>query len=236
VPRGWTNLLESIVVFVRDEISIPYLGEEDGLLLSADRSPNLRGLLLNGLIDAYPPEDLALLGEAIDRGEVDTVFCLREDLGRSGLTDEQIAKVILIQATSGSEVPQAALSIPLLTVFEREGTFVNQQFRLQRFERAIPGPEGILPDTVLLGSILDGLAGSEEASPVTLSGIWTRFLGSIPELDGQSRVTIGDEGVQIPAGRFAAIAFPERKTLKYEAETFFENATEPSSQQPAGQA
>jgi F-type H+-transporting ATPase subunit a len=30
VPRGWTNLLESIVVFVRDEISIPYLGEKDG--------------------------------------------------------------------------------------------------------------------------------------------------------------------------------------------------------------
>jgi len=30
VPRGWTNLLESIVVFVRDEISIPYLGKEDG--------------------------------------------------------------------------------------------------------------------------------------------------------------------------------------------------------------
>jgi len=30
VPRGWTNLMESIVVFVRDEISIPYLGKEDG--------------------------------------------------------------------------------------------------------------------------------------------------------------------------------------------------------------
>jgi len=30
VPRGMTNLLESIVVFVRDEISVPYLGEEDG--------------------------------------------------------------------------------------------------------------------------------------------------------------------------------------------------------------
>ncbi|MDF3128797.1 F0F1 ATP synthase subunit A [Kiritimatiellaeota bacterium B1221] len=30
VPRGWTNVMESIVVFVRDEISIPYLGKEDG--------------------------------------------------------------------------------------------------------------------------------------------------------------------------------------------------------------
>lgn len=30
VPRGWTNLMESIVVFVRDEISVPYLGREDG--------------------------------------------------------------------------------------------------------------------------------------------------------------------------------------------------------------
>ena len=30
VPRGWTNVLESFVVFIRDEISIPYLGKEDG--------------------------------------------------------------------------------------------------------------------------------------------------------------------------------------------------------------
>lgn len=30
VPRGWTNLMESVVVFVRDEISVPYLGKEDG--------------------------------------------------------------------------------------------------------------------------------------------------------------------------------------------------------------
>ena len=30
VPRGWTNLMETLVVFVRDEISIPYLGKEDG--------------------------------------------------------------------------------------------------------------------------------------------------------------------------------------------------------------
>jgi F-type H+-transporting ATPase subunit a len=30
VPRGATNLMESIVCFVRNEISIPYLGKEDG--------------------------------------------------------------------------------------------------------------------------------------------------------------------------------------------------------------
>ncbi len=30
VPRGATNLLESIVCFVRNEIAIPYLGKEDG--------------------------------------------------------------------------------------------------------------------------------------------------------------------------------------------------------------
>ncbi len=30
VPRGWTNLLESMVSFVRNEISIPYLGAADG--------------------------------------------------------------------------------------------------------------------------------------------------------------------------------------------------------------
>jgi len=30
IPTGWTNLLETFVVFVRDQISIKSLGEEDG--------------------------------------------------------------------------------------------------------------------------------------------------------------------------------------------------------------
>lgn len=34
VPRGWTNALESLVVFVRDEISVAYLGREDGRRLA----------------------------------------------------------------------------------------------------------------------------------------------------------------------------------------------------------
>ncbi len=210
-------------IFVRS-----HLGDEDGLLLSADRTPNLRGLLVNGLIGTYPPEDLSALGVAIDAGEVDTVLAVRENLRAGGISDSQLGKINLIDATSGAVESSAAIALPLLTVFEREGSFINQQFRLQRFQRAVPGPEGVVPDTALFGAIIDGLVGSDEKAPVTLPGIWGDYLSDVPELSGIAPSAIGDLGVALPAGRFAEIPFPERKTLKYDGSTFFETASEPA--------
>ena len=40
----------------------------------------------------------------------------------------------------------AEVVLPALTVFERSGTFINCQFRLQSFAQAVPGPTGVLPD------------------------------------------------------------------------------------------
>ncbi len=36
VPTGLTNCLEALVVFIRDDIAIPNLGEKDGLSIHSD--------------------------------------------------------------------------------------------------------------------------------------------------------------------------------------------------------
>ena len=49
--------------------------------------------------------------------------------------------------------------LPTLTVFEKTGTFVNQQFRLQKFAKAVPGPAGVTDDLVVLAKLVAVAAG-----------------------------------------------------------------------------
>ena len=51
-----------------------------------------------------------------------------------------------------------------LAVFEKEGSFVNLSFRLQKFAAAVPGPRGILPDVAVLEKIAAPLADEKPAA------------------------------------------------------------------------
>ena len=62
------------------------VGEGDGILVSADRNPNVRGALITGLITSLPEQKLAGLAAAIDAGKVKTVISIGEDLTAAGLT------------------------------------------------------------------------------------------------------------------------------------------------------
>src|SRR5580698_9376553 len=65
-------------------------GNGDGLLVSADRNPNVRGALVTRLIPALPSERLGELGAQIDAGGVRTVVSVGEDLEAAGLSREQL--------------------------------------------------------------------------------------------------------------------------------------------------
>ncbi|HYD82452.1 MAG TPA: 2Fe-2S iron-sulfur cluster-binding protein, partial [Opitutus sp.] len=120
------------------------VGQGDKLLISADRNPNVRGALVTGLIKALPSAKLTALAAAIDAGKVKTVVAINEDLLAAGLTTEQLAKVAVIYLGTHANATSAVARVvfPTLTVFEKSGTFVNQQFRIQKFNKAIPGPAG----------------------------------------------------------------------------------------------
>ncbi|HZZ58622.1 MAG TPA: 2Fe-2S iron-sulfur cluster-binding protein, partial [Opitutaceae bacterium] len=159
------------------------LGEGDGILVSADRNPNTRGALLTGLIRELPGPRLDALGAAIDAGEVRTVLCVGEDLAAAGLTAEQLRRVRLIYLGTHANATSdaAAVLIPTLTVFERHGTFVNQQFRLQKFAAAVPGPAGATDDLVVLSRLLFALDGSQPA-PGDVHAVWTLLAAAVPSL------------------------------------------------------
>jgi len=205
--------------------AVQHLGEEDGLLLSADRTPNTRGALVTGLIDDLPAADLSTLAKRIDQGEVDTIVAVHEDLVAAGLSADQLQKVTLVQlATHESDSTKAAqVLIPTLTVFERSGSFINQQFRLQKFHAVVPGPSGLLSDLQVFASLV-ALVRDETAQSVQLKDAWKGLSSEIEELQDLTFSTIPAEGVALPPGNFASLPFPEKKSLKFEAREFVREA------------
>lgn len=192
------------------------LGEGDGLLISADRTPNTRGALVTGLIRELPSTRLDDLSRSIESGDVDTLLVVTEDLSTAGLSPELLKKVKLVYiGTQTNPTAEAAdVVLPGLTVFEKNGSFINQQFRLQTFEAAVPGPAGAEDNLAILGGLLERLTG--EPAPARLDAVWSELNETVPSLSGHSHSTIPHLGVAIDPGHLADLPFPEGKTLHYE--------------------
>ncbi|AWI07935.1 2Fe-2S iron-sulfur cluster-binding protein [Ereboglobus luteus] len=208
---------------IADQLAIPagaihvpaHLGQGDGLLVSADRTPNTRGALLCGLATELPKQQLTQLAADIDAGKIKTLLVINEDLAEAGITPEQLAKVSIIYLGTHANATSAAAKvvIPTQTVFEKDSSFVNQQFRLQRSKAAIPGHPGTHNDLVVLSHILVNLGGHDFAgSPIAA---WSRLSEETPELAGLDYLTIPETGRVLDSTRFAHLAFPETEGLHY---------------------
>ena len=50
-----------------------HFGEDDGILVSSDRTPNLRGSLVSGFSSQYPTDNLESLSKSLDKNELDVL-------------------------------------------------------------------------------------------------------------------------------------------------------------------
>jgi NADH-quinone oxidoreductase subunit G len=191
------------------------VGKGDGILLSADRNPNVRGALVTGLINALPSQQLTSLAADIDAGKVKTVVAINEDLAAAGLAAAQFAKISVIYLGTHKNATSAAAKVvlPTLTVFEKSGTFVNQQFRLQKFAKAVPGPEGLADDLVTLANL--AAAAGADALPSELPGLWATLAAEIPVLAGLSYAKLPATGAQLDSAAWASLPFVEGETLHF---------------------
>jgi len=191
------------------------VGQGDGLLVSADRNPNVRGALVTGLISAVPSENLARLVAQIDAGKIKTVVSIGEDLTIAGLGEAQLSKVSVIYVGTHANATSTAASvvIPALTVFEKAGTFINQQFRLQKFAPAVPGPQGVADDLVTLSELIRVAGGPQFAS--SLNGLWETLAAEVRPLATASYQNLPSTGLLVDAGDLAALPFPEGPSLHF---------------------
>lgn len=196
---------------------IAHTGEGDGILLTEDRTPNTRGALLTKLTSKLPQENLSALQERISKGEVKRLLVFGEDLTQYGFTRDELRGLEVVYCgTHHNDCSQLAkFEIPLLTVFERSGTFINQQFRVQKFHRAVPGPSGVLTTLTLL-SRLTALITNEAAPAAQPGGVWRQMAPLVAAFKNLSWETIPDEGVVVDGSAYRDLPFVEGKSLHYD--------------------
>ena len=191
------------------------VGQGDKILVSADRNPNVRGALVTGLISTLPSAKLAELAAAIDAGKVKTVVSVGEDLTAAGLTAAQLAKVAIVYLGTHANATSAAAKVvlPTLTVFEKSGTFVNQQFRVQKFLKAVPAAAGASDDLVVLAKLVSAAGGA--ALPSDLNPLWKTLAAEVPALGTMAFANLPETGLLLDATPWAALPFVEGETLHY---------------------
>ena len=193
-----------------------HFGEDDGILLSADRTPNLRGALATELIDHYPSDHLKDLGDSIDQGDVDALMVFSEDLEGSGLSESQMNVAIVYVGThQNSSVNAAKVVLPSLTVFEKSGSFINRSFILQSFKQAVPGPAGVLGDTQLISELHHRLSGEEK--PITVpSDLWATIAEKSNQVfSGITYQELLKNCIQLNGSSWSELPFVEQQALHY---------------------
>lgn len=189
--------------------------EGDGLLISADRNPNVRGALVTGLIAALPSAQLTALAAEIDSGKVKTVISHGEDLLAAGLSAAQLAKISIIYLGTHANATSAAAKVvlPTLHPFEKAGTFVNQKFRIQKFAAAVPGPQGATNDLVIQTKLSVAIGLPSLASDV--HGLWPALATAVPALATMLYKNIPETGLLLDASPWASFPFVEGDSLHY---------------------
>ena len=198
-------------------------GEGDGILLTEDRTPNMRGALLNGLISELPEAEFDALASEISSGVIKTLLVVNEDVTTLGIPADVLAKVkVIYVGTHTNDVSKVAdVVLPSLSVFEKEGSFVNVSFRVQKFAAAVPGPRGILPDVAVLEKIAAPLADEKPAAPL-MDQIWERIAAKVSQFSEVTWRGIGAQGLAVDPTAFLDLPFPETKNLKFDPEAFKE--------------
>jgi NADH-quinone oxidoreductase subunit G len=191
------------------------VGEGDGLLISADRNPNVRGALVTGLISELPSAALGPLAALIDSGAVRCVVSVGEDLAAAGLSAEQLAKVAVVYLGTHSNATSAAakIVIPTLTVFEKHGTFVNQQ----RFAKAVPALSGASDDLLVLSKLVAASGGPNLGADV--GALWPSIASEVPPLATMTYGNIPDAGLLISGAPWEGLEFAEGPGLHFKPAT-----------------
>ncbi|MEC7543105.1 MAG: 2Fe-2S iron-sulfur cluster-binding protein [Verrucomicrobiota bacterium] len=195
-----------------------HFGEDDGILLSADRTPNLRGALATGFSKTYPKNNLSDLNRALIKKQFDCLLVVHEDLLDSQVEEESLqgVKVIYMGTHRNSTSQLAHLVMPTLTSFEKSGSFINRGFFAQSFEQAVPGPAGLLPDALIFCKILEELDMGKRFSS-DLKEIWKEMSKKTNSVfKGIGFSDLQKNPVLIDGSKWENLPFVEKKALHYD--------------------
>ncbi len=222
VGNAWQSLEEMYVMKLLADVCgarvhfVSHLGEDDGKLVSADRTPNMRGAFATGLIGEYPKADLSDLAADMESGKVKVVLCFGENILELGISPKLLKKVNVLYCgiLKNALSDEAKISVPLRSEFEKDGIWINRQFRAQKFARAVDGPEKSVDDLEFLLTLLREVAGDGFKLP-GLSDIRREIGEKIPIL--KACCDLPPEGELIDGSAWSGIDFPEADAMHFNA-------------------
>ena len=126
---------------------------------------------------------------------------------------ERKVSVIYLGTHANPTSAAAQVLIPTLTVFEKHGTFVNQQFRIQRFARAVPGSPGATDDLLALSRLVAAAGGPSLGADV--GSLWAAIASEVPALSTMAYGNIPDTGLLLDATPWEGLPFAEGPSLHF---------------------
>jgi len=172
-----------------------------GGVRGSEAAPNRRGAELAGLVPGQGGSDAhaLLYGDAAEGCAA--IFVADSDLGAAAhdpAVVERLRKARFLAVMGWADTPLTAVAdvvLPVSTHAERDGTFVNSQNRLQRFQRAFPGPAQVRPAVEVLAELL-GRFDSKWAA-VDAATAFDLLAEEVDALDGLRWATLPAGGVSI---------------------------------------
>lgn len=174
-------------------------GDQDDILLRADRHPNSLGAQLLG-----PWSTLEALLDSIQAGKTRVLIILRNDLlGDCAGTDaarkalESLDCMVVIDSHMTETAKAAGVVLPCGTFAEREGTLVNFRGRIQRTFRACP-PRWDAKDVFDIINALADALGRPMEDIENPGAAWERFADRVDAFSGTRYTQIGRTGLSLP--------------------------------------
>jgi NADH-quinone oxidoreductase subunit G len=177
-----------LAVSAGPERTIPNLA---GGITGRDAQPNRRGAELAGLGGGLAAADL-LDGDAA--AGLALLLVADSDFGAAAHDAETVARLrkadfLVVIGWADTPLARAAdVALPVATHAEKDGTFVNVENRLQRFERAFPPPGQVRPAVEVLAELLGGFddewAGFADAGTGAARQAFARLAATVPAFAG----------------------------------------------------
>ncbi|HYB42253.1 MAG TPA: molybdopterin-dependent oxidoreductase, partial [Candidatus Methylomirabilis sp.] len=146
----------------------PAPGDEDNLLIRADKSPNTRGAELCGLLPGPGGLDAPGMLRAAAQKQLKLLWIFHHDIasipwsGAEARAALSGAATVVFQGTNANATSaQSHLVLPSAAYAERDGTFTNFQGRVQRFRAALAPLGEALPDWEIVARLARALGAPE---------------------------------------------------------------------------
>ncbi|HET7874434.1 MAG TPA: molybdopterin-dependent oxidoreductase [Methylomirabilota bacterium] len=180
-------------------------GDEDTLLIRADKNPNSRGAELVGVNPGPGGLDAWGMLEAAGQGRLKLLWVFHHDLFASAWTPADVraaldgAETVVFQGPSANGVSaRAHWVLPSAAYAERDGTFTNFEGRVQRFRQALDPLGEARPDWEIVARAAAPLAASDRVfAAERVEQVFTALAASVPAFAGLSYRALGDVGLKV---------------------------------------